>query len=435
MKPRHRKGIRSALASIALLAAFAPQAAADPAAPLFDPANVTDIRLTAPQSSLDAFAQAQPSQPGDYQPATFTLTTGGTTYGPLQVGLRPKGSVGSFRPLTGKMAWKVKFNEFVSGQRLLGLKKLTLNNMVQDPSMVHELLTYELARANGVAAPRTGYAFVRLNNQAYGLYLNVETLDDVSLPQWFGSTRHLYEGAAGSDVTGPSAAFDVDEGSETNRSDLDALRTAVTGTDGTFSARVGALADLGQMARMWAVERYVGHFDGYSGFPWEGKPNNYYLHSDTSGRFRMLPSGTDRTWDLRMRFGEPGAGALWTLCVEDPQCYVRYRDAVAQVRTTALGLDLDGLAERTATLLRPWQRLDTRKETSLTQIDEAVAKTRSYVGARPQETAEWLANPVIEAVAVAPSAASAPQTARKACRKAKGRKARRSKRRACRRRG
>ena len=43
-------------------------------------------------------------------------------------------------------------------------------------------------------ASRTGYAYVRVNGSDYGVYLNVETLDDVSLPRWFASTGHLYEG-------------------------------------------------------------------------------------------------------------------------------------------------------------------------------------------------------------------------------------------------
>ena len=73
----------------------------------------------------------------------------------------------------------------VSGQRFFGLKTLTLNNMVQDPSMIHELLAYKVFRSAGVAAPRTGYAYLRVNGADYGVYLNIETLDTVMLPRWF----------------------------------------------------------------------------------------------------------------------------------------------------------------------------------------------------------------------------------------------------------
>ena len=143
------------------------------------------------------------------------------SYGPLNIGIRLKGGAGSFRPLSGKAAFKLKFDEF-GGPRFLGLKRLTLNNMVQDKSMIHEVLAYEAFRAAGIDAPRTGYANVRLNEDDYGVYLNVETPDAVAIQRWFESTQHLYEGEYGVDVVPESVGdFEVDEGSESDRSDLE----------------------------------------------------------------------------------------------------------------------------------------------------------------------------------------------------------------------
>ena len=88
--------------------------------------------------------------------------------------------------------------------------------------MVHETLGYEVLRAAGVPAPRTGLAYVRVNEQSYGLYLNLETYDDISLSRLFGTTQHLYEAEAGEhgvDVTpGGAGEFEVDEGDEDDRS-------------------------------------------------------------------------------------------------------------------------------------------------------------------------------------------------------------------------
>jgi hypothetical protein len=67
---------------------------------------------------------------------------------------------GTFRPLGKKSAFKLKF---AKKDRFFWLKKLTLNNMVQDASMIHETLGYEVLRAVGVPAPRTGFAYVRVN--------------------------------------------------------------------------------------------------------------------------------------------------------------------------------------------------------------------------------------------------------------------------------
>jgi hypothetical protein len=368
-------------------------AAGDPIADLtawmFDPSTVVVIDLTLPQASRDALSL----EPTEYQDAVFSLTTTGGTYGPLQIGARLKGKFGSFRPLTGKAAFKLKFNHSVAGQRFLGLKKLTLNNMVQDPSMIHEVLAYEAFRSVGVAAPRTGYAYLRVNGQDYGLYLNVETLDEVSLPRWFDSTQHLYEGAYGSDVSpGNAGAFEVDVGSDTDRGDLEALIAAV-GDDGhPWSDRMAAVADLRQMTRMWAVEKYIGHWDGYAGRIDALHPNNFYLHSDAAGKFGMLPWGTDQTWGERTPFDGP-AGLLFNKCLGDASCLALYRDAVEEVRSSIAGLDLDSLAINTATLLAPWHQMDPRRESSVDDFWAGVSAARAFLGVRPDDVAAWLSQP------------------------------------------
>src|SRR6478609_3824868 len=123
-----------AVAPVALLALAlgAPDAlAADAAADLFDPSTVSLADIGLPQASMDALA----ADPNVYQPGTVTMTVRGVRYGPLAVGVRLKGH-GSFQPLSGKASFKLKLN-WVSGQKLLGLKKMTLNNMAQDPSRIH----------------------------------------------------------------------------------------------------------------------------------------------------------------------------------------------------------------------------------------------------------------------------------------------------------
>ena len=57
--------------------------------------------------------------------------------------------VAALRPFNRKAALKLKF---AKPDRPFGLRSLTLNNMVQDPSMLHETLGYEVMRAAAVAA-------------------------------------------------------------------------------------------------------------------------------------------------------------------------------------------------------------------------------------------------------------------------------------------
>lgn len=373
----------------------APAQAPDPAAPLFEPEAVAAIELTLPEASIAALED--PEKREEYQDGTFSLAiTDGTPAGvgelstPIDVGIRLKGGLGSFKPLTGKAAFKVKFSHSVKGQKFLGLKTLTLNNMVQDPSMVHEALAYESFRAAAVAAPRTGYAYVRVNGEEYGLYLNVETLDDVALPRWFEATGHLYEGAYGTDVRpGGTAAFEVDEGDEEDLGDLEALIAAASQEEGDWSDGMTAVADLSQMVRMWAVERYVGHWDGYAGVQGELSPNNFYLHSDPSGLFSMLPWGTDQTWTTPFPFAGD-AGLLFDRCLLDASCANAYEAALVEVSATIAELDLDARAVAISSLLSLWQQIDPRLEYDAAAIAAAVDVTRAFIAARPGELATWL---------------------------------------------
>ncbi|HEX7347447.1 MAG TPA: CotH kinase family protein, partial [Candidatus Limnocylindrales bacterium] len=356
---------------------------------------VAAIELTLPEASIAALED--PEKREKYQDGTFSLAmTDGTPAGvgepsaPFDVGVRLKGGRGSFKPLTEKAAFKVKFNHSVKGQMFLGLKTLTLNNMVQDPSMLHEALSYEAFRAVGIAAPRTGYAYVRVNGEDYGLHLNVETLDDVALPRWFEATGHLYEGAYGSDVTpGGAAAFEVDEGDEDDVKDLEGLIAAANQEAGDWSDGMSGVADLLQMARMWAVERYVGHWDGYSGIEGVEWPNNFYLHSDAAGRFTMLPWGTDQTWTKTLPF-ESDAGLLFDRCLADASCATAYEGALVEVSEAIAELDLDARAVAISALLSPWQKIDPRLEYGAPEIAAAVEATRAFIAARPGELAAWL---------------------------------------------
>jgi hypothetical protein len=361
----------------------------DMASEIFNPTEVANLELGLPVASRNALD----ADPTTYVAGTITLTTSSTTYGPLNVGIRLKGS-GSFRTLAAKAAFKVKMPFSVPGQRLAGLRKLTLNNMVQDPSMVHELLAYRAFRAMGLTAPRTGYAKVAVNGTDYGLYMNVETFDDVFLAG-LPSTQHLYEGELGDDTTSSAiGGFEIDEGTESSISDLEALAAAVEGgIPADFSDRVAGFADLQQMARMWATQKYMGDWDGYAGFLDSIHPNNYYLHSDDSGLFTMLPTGTDQTWHERLELGtgdfDTGSGIMFQKCLADPSCAALYRQDVIDARSTIAGLNLDELAVTTAAFLEPFQT-SAREEYTPEQIAQDVSATLDFIRSRPGDVSTWL---------------------------------------------
>jgi hypothetical protein len=349
---------------------------------MYDPSVVVQIDLGLSEQSIAALA----ADPYTYVPATFTMSYGEKHYGPSAITLKFKGKQGSFRPLSGKAAFKLKFP---SGARPDGLKKMTLNNMVQDDSKVHEAVSYELFRAVGVAAPRTGYATVTVNGASYGLYLNLETMDEVALARWFATTQHLYEGSYGLQ-NDPTDAFnehyEVDVGDENNRADLVALMAKATDFSPGWYARMVAVADLEQMTRMWATEVYVGHWDGYSG----SAVNNYYLHSDSAGRFTMIPWGTDLTLIGRVGFYDGAAQhVLFNGCVADPICSSLYEDALSAVSTTAKSLRLDLRAKTIGRGIGSYIEADPRLEQSLQDTRKGLTSAVKFTSLRKADFNKW----------------------------------------------
>jgi len=396
------------LVLFALGGCWAQVAMADDAAELFDPAKMYVIKLTLPpeKETVLGKTKTQPvTHPFDYQSGgTFSIAkTDGTPDGvgpftdPVPVKVRLKGNW-SLRYLDEKAAFKVKFED---PDPQFNLRVLTLNNMVTDPSMIHETLAYTAYRGVDVPASRTGYAYVYLNGRDYGIHLNIETVDEIALAKLFGSfdegTQHLYEGEDGDEVLpGTAEEFEVDEGVEENLDDLEELIEAVNSSGSqSWAERVTAAADLEEMTRMWATEKYIGQWDGYAGAEESWMPNNYYLYSDPSGVFQMLPWGNDETWLAQHHLAFDGhAGLMFDLCLEDPTCFAVYREAVAAVRKDILGMGLDTLAIDTAALLAPWQEMEeqesTREEWGREEFEDGVEETRDFIATRPAEAAEWL---------------------------------------------
>jgi len=356
---------------------------------LYDPTQVTEIDLKATDAALAQLA----ATPDEYVDAAITLRNGENAYGPYAVGVKLKGHA-SFRTLDGKAAFKVKFAHSISGQKFQGLKSLTLNNMVQDPSMLAEAASSLLMQAVGAPTARVGYAFVRLNGTAYGLYSDVETLDNVWTKRWFPSLQHLYEANYANDV-GPGCAseFELQEGAATDLSDLEALGAAdAAGANGWWQ-RMQPVADLGEMTTAGAAEHYIGQWDGYSVESAPFLPNNYYLESDATGRFSMIVSGTDQTWVNRPSFGLIGKGLLMRHAMADSSARGLYLDALRRVASSPVAATLADQVRIIRAVVAPWRALDSRSEYTQAQHEAAADSAIATMAARPAELAAWLASP------------------------------------------
>jgi hypothetical protein len=361
----------------------------DQAAPLFREDAVITLDLGLSEDALKDLQAA----PKEYTDATLTLTLdeGGQPLAPLAIGLRLKGS-SSFTLIEDKASFKLKFDHSVDGQRLLGLRRLTLNSMVIDPSMMVEVLSYQLFRAFGVTAPRAGYAWVTLNGEPYGLFAVLEPYDEVFAANHATSTRHVYEG--GGDLwPGVEQSYEVQAGPKGDRDDLTALIGAAQAPAEEWHQVITQVADLDQMVRMWAVELYINHWDGYA-----PAVNNFFLHSDSQGVFRMWPWGTDQTFGFwwgsqgeTYGLHRQGGGVLYSSCLRDQQCALAYDLALQELLALADQLDLDGRAKALNSLIQPWVAQDTRAHYTPEQQAASAEEVRGFLERRRAEAGDLLA--------------------------------------------
>ncbi|MCX8529705.1 MAG: CotH kinase family protein [Rhodoluna sp.] len=356
---------------------------ADAAAAMYNPLVVNQFNLTMPQSTIDGLNGTTNywGNEGPYLPAKLGGTVNGVAFGPMDVGVHLKGAWGSWRNIYGKAGFKVKINFKDKTQNLYGVTKLTLNNMVQDASSLHETMAYRLFRALDVPTARTGYANVSVNGQNYGLHLNIETFDTKLLKRWGIEPIHIYKGGVPNfpDLwPGEEWKYAIEQGSTTDKSDLTALMAVVGRGNGVNWFRdMNAVADLKEMTLDWAAEKFTGHWDGYV-----QNHNNFYLVKRPDGKFIMLPWGMDQTWNGAIDYW--GGSAMLNQCINDAQCLALYKQAIVQVVHTAQDLDLTQLSLDTAAAINPSLLADPKKEFSNNYIPDVQAPSRWFITGQVQ---------------------------------------------------
>lgn len=274
--------VLSCIIAFAAAHAAAPRLVAADGPDAFDPLRVHRVVI---ELSPGALAQLR-ADPREY--ATGTVRLNDQLF--PEVAVRAKGGGGSFRDIDDRPALTLSFNKQVEGRKWAGLRRIHLNNSVQDPTYLSEYLASELFRAAGVPAARVTFAQLHLNQRDLGLYVLKEAFTDDFLKQWFRKTSgNLYEGDSGHDVDDP---LERDQGKgPDNRSDLQALAAAAREPDPARRwHRLQQTLDVDQFLAYTAVSILLADWDGYA-----LKRNNYRVYFDTeSGQAHFFPHGLDQ---------------------------------------------------------------------------------------------------------------------------------------------
>ena len=379
--------------------------------------QVRDFHLTIPPDSWDAIdAEATPPGCVPYQRNyyTGTLATDDETF--EGVGLRVKGGCGSARHLDGKAGFKVHLawdDPDIPGcpdkRRHHGLQRFTFNNQVQDRSFLHERLGYHLYKLLGVPTPRVAPMRLFVNDELWGLYLNVETIDRRFLDRWFRSNDGmLYEGTYHCDLIPANIPADETGSSCVSRKFEDDLcstpdpgadpttygpaRTLVTQLealeDQAFYPEIEQIFDFDTFLSLWAVDTIIGHWDGYT----FRIVNNYrFYHDPATDRWTIIPTGIDQTF-VDDEDGWAPTGLLATRCLSETDCEAAFAARLSEALEIFEQADLKTLAEQTAAEIRPLVEQDPRKGFGIETFDSAASNTATFIEERGDEIRQQLAD-------------------------------------------
>jgi spore coat protein CotH len=307
---------------------------------IFSKPTVLQIEIEIPRTGM-ALLRRTSWGGGNGEPrptASATIREDGIVY--TNVAVHLKGAAGSFRPVEDRPAMTLKFDKSAPDQSFHGMHKISLNNSVQDPSLLSEKICRELFDAAGVPVPRAGHALVKLNGRNLGLYVLLEGANKQFLKRYFkNASGNLYDGGFVRDVSESMAVNCGDHPDD--HSDLRTLIAAVQETAQNRNlASLEKALDLDRFLSMLSVEVMAWHWDGYG----LNKNNWRIFHDAGADRMVFIPHGLDQTFGIANRgpvefTKERWSGAVAQVVMRTPEGRRRYRERFGQIYTNVFQLD------------------------------------------------------------------------------------------------
>lgn len=277
---------------------------------LFAKDSVIDVKINIDETDLADMREYPTNE--EYHKADITVD--GITV--ENAGIRTKGNMtlSSVANMDSeRYSYRIKFNKYVKGQKLLGLNELCLNDGFSDPSYMREYLHYEIMRQMGLNVPETVYCNVYINDEYAGFYLAVEALDssfaetEFDDPNEEGNLYKMEEGATLVYNSEENYSYaDLKVGNDTEHTGLKAFIKALNDMPEGEKGDIEKYLDVESALKYIAGNTVLSNYDSYNGF----MCHNYYLYENAEGVFTVVP------WDFNMSFG--GNGGDTTIGIDTP---------------------------------------------------------------------------------------------------------------------
>lgn len=277
------------------------------AGPIYNDEVVPRIDITLPADSL-AIILAPGNEESDYHfHATFDFDNGTIQETIENIGFRLRGNTSRYAQ---KKSFKVSFNTYESGRKWYGVEKLNLNGEHNDPSVSRSKMCWDLLQDIGVPAPRANHIQLYINGEYFGLYTNIEHIDEEFVGMRFGNKNgNLYKclwpadlNYLGNDpdlyklINGNRRTYDLKTNEELDDySDLahfiDILNNTPTEA---LRCELEGIFNIHTFLPAMAFDILSGNWDG----PLFNKNNFYLYHNEQTGLFEYIPYDLDNTFGI-----------------------------------------------------------------------------------------------------------------------------------------
>ncbi|MBE0663696.1 MAG: CotH kinase family protein [Bacteroidales bacterium] len=238
--------------------------------------------------------------------ATFVFNNGDIHDTINDIGFRLRGNTSRH---SQKKSLKVSFNTFISGRKYHGVEKLNLNGEHNDPSVIRARLVWDIFNQSKVAVPRSNHVRVYINGNYYGLYINVEHIDENFVKSRFGNNDgDLYKclWPADLDYLGSNPNLYKLEHSGRRVYDLkiqenddytliaEFINTLNNTTISQLPCELEKIFNVQDYLKIAALDILTANWDGYI-----FNKNNFYLYFNTdTGLFEYIPYDVDNSFGI-----------------------------------------------------------------------------------------------------------------------------------------
>jgi len=223
------------------------------------------------------------------------------------VGFRLRGNTSR---ISWKKSFKLSFNGFVPGREFYDVDKMNLNGEHNDPSIIRSKLCWDIYQNIGMTSSRAAYTEVYINDAYYGLYMNIEHLDDEFLAKNFrddsgnlwkcnylarlnylGDDPDLYKF-----MNNGQRVYELKRNEELDDySQLARLIDVLSNTPANaIMDSLETMLDVTGVLKYFAINVLTGSWDDY----WYGKNNYYIYHEPSQDKFYIFPYDYDNTFGV-----------------------------------------------------------------------------------------------------------------------------------------